>query len=149
LLAASGQLDLARQQYETALAMRPDLQVARRALARIDVKKPDARSSAERPAVMAKGTRSTAHPLDAGVTPASTAAATIPPPSSTAKIQLDPEVTPASTAAAKVPPPSPTAKIQPPLPTRSLPAPRAASVVKRKAIPPPSSPLVSPQLPAP
>jgi tetratricopeptide (TPR) repeat protein len=36
LLAASHQYDLARSQYETALAMRPDLALARRALAQLD-----------------------------------------------------------------------------------------------------------------
>jgi tetratricopeptide (TPR) repeat protein len=36
LLAATGQLDLARQQYETALALRPDLELARRALVQLD-----------------------------------------------------------------------------------------------------------------
>jgi hypothetical protein len=37
LLAATGQFDLARSQYEAALAMRPDLELARRALAKIAV----------------------------------------------------------------------------------------------------------------
>jgi Tfp pilus assembly protein PilF len=36
LLAANRQYELARQQYETALAMRPDLAIARRALAQLD-----------------------------------------------------------------------------------------------------------------
>jgi Flp pilus assembly protein TadD len=35
-LAATGQLDLARHQYETALAMRPDLELAHRALSQLD-----------------------------------------------------------------------------------------------------------------
>ena len=36
LLAATGQYDLARRQYETSLALRPDMELARRALARLD-----------------------------------------------------------------------------------------------------------------
>ena len=36
MLAATGQFDLARRQYETALALRPDMELARRALARLD-----------------------------------------------------------------------------------------------------------------
>jgi Flp pilus assembly protein TadD len=80
LLAATGQLELARQQYETALAMRPDLEVARRALAKIDVKDPDSRSRSRPPALMARGTRSTVHPIDPGVTQATMANVKIPPP---------------------------------------------------------------------
>jgi Flp pilus assembly protein TadD len=38
-LAATGQLDLARQQYETALAMQPDLSLARRAISQLDRQK--------------------------------------------------------------------------------------------------------------
>ena len=36
LLAATGHIELARQEYQTALAMRPDLALARRALAQLD-----------------------------------------------------------------------------------------------------------------
>ncbi len=80
LLAATGQLDLARQQYETALALRPDLTVARRALAQIDYKQRNAASGARSPNVAALGTRSTAHPVDPGVNQASTTSAIVPPP---------------------------------------------------------------------
>ena len=81
LLAATGQLDLARQQYETALAMRPDLTVARRALAQIDSKQQNAVSrhgpaDGGRP----RRTRSTAHPIDPSVNQASTTRVKIPPP---------------------------------------------------------------------
>ena len=55
LLAATGQLDLARQQYEIALAMRPDLEVARRALARIDLKQPESRSPGPAPGLDGPG----------------------------------------------------------------------------------------------
>ena len=59
LLAASGQVDLARQQYETALALRPDLQLARRALARLDLQQRGARRRRRTGPVMAQGERST------------------------------------------------------------------------------------------
>ena len=72
LLAATGQLDLARQQYETALALRPDLTVARRALARIDsnspTRDPPARAACHRGP---RAPRSTAHPIDPSVNQAS------------------------------------------------------------------------------
>ena len=80
LLAATGQLDLARQQYETALALRPDLTVARRALEQIDYKQRNAASGCARPNVAAPGTRSTARPVDPGVNQASTTSAVVQPP---------------------------------------------------------------------
>jgi tetratricopeptide (TPR) repeat protein len=80
LLAASGQLDLARQQYEIALAMRPDLTVARRALAQIDHKQQNTTTSTAPPNATAEHTRSTAHPIDPGVSQVSTTQAKIPPP---------------------------------------------------------------------
>jgi Flp pilus assembly protein TadD len=80
LLAATGQLDLARQQYETALALRPDLTVARRALTQIDYKQRNTASGGPPPNVAAQGTRSIAHPIDASVNQASTSQVKIPPP---------------------------------------------------------------------
>ena len=80
LLAATGQLDLARQQYETALAQRPDLTVARHALAQIDHKQVLSQSAGVLPTMPGQGVRSTAHPVDPGVNQASTARIKIPPP---------------------------------------------------------------------
>ena len=80
LLAATGQLDLARQQYETALALRPDLTVARRALAQIDSRQRSATSATPPPNFADRGTRSTAHPLDTSVNQALTTRVKIPPP---------------------------------------------------------------------
>lgn len=79
LLASSGQLDLARQQYEIALAMRPDLDIARRALAQIDSKQHGVVPAAA-PNATAEHARLTAHPIDPVVKPASTGRAKIPPP---------------------------------------------------------------------
>jgi Flp pilus assembly protein TadD len=93
LLAASGQLELARSQYETALVLRPDLEIAQRALARIGLdqnSKHVAASSLPLPPP-APASRSTAHPADdPGVNQAST-----------------PSVSPAPAARAKIPPPQP------------------------------------------
>ena len=47
LLAATGQFDEARQEYQTALAMRPDLALARRALVQLD--RQEARDHRRRP----------------------------------------------------------------------------------------------------
>jgi Flp pilus assembly protein TadD len=85
LLAASGQLDLARSQYETALALRPDLEIARRALARIDLdqtqKRVAAASSTAPPPPIPPATRSTAHPaVDPGISQVSGPRVKIPPP---------------------------------------------------------------------
>ncbi len=84
LLAASGQLELARSQYETALALRPDLEIARRALARIELdqsQKRVAASSLTTPPPMQAATRSTAHPVvDPGINQVSGPRVKIPPP---------------------------------------------------------------------
>jgi Flp pilus assembly protein TadD len=80
LLAASGQVDLARRQYETALALRPDLQLARRALTRLDLQVRGAQSPVAPDASVAQGTRSTAPAIDPDVTQASTSRVKIPPP---------------------------------------------------------------------
>jgi Flp pilus assembly protein TadD len=75
LLAATGQLDLARQQYETALALRPDLTLARRALAQIDARQRSSPSTTPVPDVAIERERSTAHPIDPSVNQASTTSA--------------------------------------------------------------------------
>ncbi len=80
LLAASGQIDLARQQYETALVLRPDLTVARRALAQLDHKQALSQSAGPPSTLPAQGVRSTAHPVDPSVNQASTARIKVPPP---------------------------------------------------------------------
>jgi tetratricopeptide (TPR) repeat protein len=81
LLAASGQLDLARKQYASALALRPDLTVARRALAQIDHKQALTQSAGVHPTPPAQGMRpTTAHPIDPSVKQASTATVKVPPP---------------------------------------------------------------------
>jgi tetratricopeptide (TPR) repeat protein len=80
LLAATGQIEPARQQYETALTLRPDLDLARRALAQLD---------GRRPGLPAPGTPALASrhapidPVDPGVMPASATGAEdiiLPPP---------------------------------------------------------------------
>jgi Flp pilus assembly protein TadD len=67
MLAATGQTELARRQYETALALRPDLEVARRALARIDRQAPGAQTPGMPPPMMANHLPSTPSPVDPGV----------------------------------------------------------------------------------
>jgi Tfp pilus assembly protein PilF len=80
LLASSGDLELARQQYEIALAMRPDLDIARRALAQIDSKQHGTGLAASAPNATVERTRSTVHPIDPVVNQTSTTRAKIPPP---------------------------------------------------------------------
>jgi tetratricopeptide (TPR) repeat protein len=71
LLAATGQHDLARQHYQKALALRPDLVLARRALAQLDRPRQGLEPSSP-PTQMAQQPRTTAGPVDPRVTPAST-----------------------------------------------------------------------------
>ena len=80
MLAASGQVDLARRQYEMALTLRPDLQLARRALARLDLNERSSKYPSAPGAHLAQGMRSTAHPMDPDVTQVSTSRVNIPPP---------------------------------------------------------------------
>jgi Flp pilus assembly protein TadD len=80
LLAATGQLDLARLHYEQAKALRPDLELPPRALARIDRQEGKLQPPGAAPTIMAKSVRSTARPIDSRVTQTSTARAKIPPP---------------------------------------------------------------------
>jgi Flp pilus assembly protein TadD len=81
LLAATGQFDLARRQYETALALRPDMELARRALARLDRQQHDSEPAAS-PGAMAQNARRAPRPVDSLVKPAATTASKIPPPRS-------------------------------------------------------------------
>jgi Flp pilus assembly protein TadD len=82
LLAGTGQIDLARQQYETALAQRPDMELARRALARLDRQQqgPDLPAAAN--SMVVRRERSTARPVDTMIKPAVATSSKIPPPRS-------------------------------------------------------------------
>jgi Flp pilus assembly protein TadD len=80
LLAATGQFDLARRQYETALALRPDLELARRALARLDRQQVDVQAPGMTPALLAQSAGAPGPRVDAGVNPVSTSRSQIPPP---------------------------------------------------------------------
>lgn len=83
LLAATGQLDLARQQYETALALRPDLTLARRALVQLDRQQSGAESPASPPIQVADGKPQDAPRVDSALQKVSPAPATpsiLPPP---------------------------------------------------------------------
>ncbi len=61
LLAATGQLDLARQQYETALALRPDLALARRALVQLDRQQQGMNALAASPAQLVRAVHGLLH----------------------------------------------------------------------------------------
>jgi Flp pilus assembly protein TadD len=85
LLAATGQFDLARRQYETALALRPEMELARRALARLDLQQqkpdlPDAANTTK--TLLADKPRSAAPLVDRQVRPSAAIAGKIPPPRS-------------------------------------------------------------------
>jgi tetratricopeptide (TPR) repeat protein len=85
LLAATGQLDLARQQYETALALRPELDLARRALAQLDHRQHPAPAVSHMPTEMAQSQsqRQPFAPVDSSVqrvSPSGATRAVIPPP---------------------------------------------------------------------
>jgi Flp pilus assembly protein TadD len=94
LLAATGQVDLARQQYLQALALRPNLDLARRALARLD---------------------------QAGQQLASSSAPTPRPAAVQASSSRDTEVLQASGQRPRIPPPRQFSAATPPLPSRTLP----------------------------
>jgi tetratricopeptide (TPR) repeat protein len=79
LLAATGQNDLARTQYETALALRPDLELAQRALARLDHPPQRQDVPAASTNAIASRERPPAQP-DPMVNPAAAASTTIPSP---------------------------------------------------------------------
>ena len=80
LLAATGQFDLARRQYETALALRPEMELARRALARMDRQQQDPTLPPAATGMIAQRTVATAHPVDQHVKPAAATSSKIPPP---------------------------------------------------------------------
>jgi Flp pilus assembly protein TadD len=71
LLAATGQFEQARQEYEKALAMRPDLALARRALVQLDRQQGGLQDTARQTLIA----QARARPVDPGVTPASTSGA--------------------------------------------------------------------------
>jgi Flp pilus assembly protein TadD len=79
-LAASGQLEQARRQYEMALSLRPDMDVARRALARLDVQQKSSQSVDKSNALASTDARAIAQPSEPGVSQTSTAQARIAPP---------------------------------------------------------------------
>jgi Flp pilus assembly protein TadD len=79
LLAATGQYDLARRQYETSLALRPDMELARRALARLDSQQAPGVSASANAIAATNTARPTEHRVDTNVKPAR-AAAKVPPP---------------------------------------------------------------------
>jgi tetratricopeptide (TPR) repeat protein len=81
LLAATGQYDLARREYQTALAMRPDMELAQRALVRLDRQqqhRPDLPEAAN--SMVALRNRSTSGPVDKMVQPAAATSTSIPRP---------------------------------------------------------------------
>ncbi len=80
LLASTGQVDLARRQYETALAMRPDLELARRALTRLDRQEREMRDPKTPPQPNTDRALATAPAVDPKVRQTSTTRATLPPP---------------------------------------------------------------------
>jgi tetratricopeptide (TPR) repeat protein len=71
LLAATGQSDLARRQYETALSLRPDLQLAHQALARLDQQQRSPDQPGAAGTLVAGGSPHTAASVDSGVNQAS------------------------------------------------------------------------------
>jgi tetratricopeptide (TPR) repeat protein len=98
LLAATGQIELARQQYLQALAMRPNLEIARRALSRLD--------HAGDGQLVASAAPSAPRRAPAGLPPTSS----------------DPQVRQTSAARTRIPPPRSFTVLAPPLPSLSLPS---------------------------
>jgi Flp pilus assembly protein TadD len=80
LLASTGQFDLARRQYETAVAKRPDLELARRAIVRLDRQQHDLTQAERSPELMATQTRSSTPLVDPSLRQTSTTHTTIPAP---------------------------------------------------------------------
>jgi Flp pilus assembly protein TadD len=80
LLAATGQFDLARRQYETALALRPDMELPRRALARLDRQQQTPDTPVATKELLAGEPRSIAGPVDPQVRPTAAISSEIPPP---------------------------------------------------------------------
>ncbi len=79
LLAATGQFDLARQQYEIALAQRPDMELARRALARLARQQQNSAAPDGTGGSLAASKRVAAEALDRHVERAHVTTATVPP----------------------------------------------------------------------
>jgi Flp pilus assembly protein TadD len=80
LLAATGQYDLARREYQTAVALRPDMELAQRALARLDRQERNRELSVEDSRLIAGRERSNDQTLDPLVQPAAATSRTIPQP---------------------------------------------------------------------
>jgi Flp pilus assembly protein TadD len=97
LLAATGQLDLARHQYETALAQRPDMELARRALERLDRQQNPVMPN-QTNGLLAERKRTVGERLDREVEPVAVSSATIPP-------ARNLSVQPVAAPKAKIPPP--------------------------------------------
>jgi tetratricopeptide (TPR) repeat protein len=120
LLAATGQPDLARRQYETALAIRPDLDLARRAIAQLDHQTHIENQPAGAPALAAGAPRRTG---------GAAAVAAQDPPSALPTLDLD--VYQSSVVRQTTPPPL--ARSSPPL----LEAPASALATPAAQTPPP------------
>ena len=71
LLAATGQFDQARQEYQKALALRPDLELPRRALVQLD-RQQQGVPATDPKTLMARSTMPPTGPVDPAVKPAST-----------------------------------------------------------------------------
>jgi len=140
LLASTGQFDLARRQYETALAMRPDLELARRALTRLDRQERQLPNPEATPEMMAKHVPATAPSVDLSVHPTSTADAAIPPPRRISAPLPDPNGAapplPISTVGSPTPgPESPAATLSSPTPGRGSSAPEQPASSSPNALP--------------
>ena len=113
LLAATGQLDLARQQYETALALRPDLTLARRALVQLDRQQNGASALSGSQAQMAHNSAGAAPTLDSALaktaSPMVTAAPVVWPPGPPNDSHID-KPSAAESASPAIPPPRPWAQ---------------------------------------
>ena len=114
LLAATGQLDLARQQYETALALRPDLALARRALVQLDRQQNGASALSGSQAQMAHNSAGAAPTLDSALaktaSPMVTAAPVVWPPGPPVDSHIY-KPSAAESASSAIPPPRPWAQL--------------------------------------
>jgi Flp pilus assembly protein TadD len=167
LLAATGQSDLARQHYMTALAMRPDLTLARQALAQLDRQERQGGDPKTAPTLVAQAQRSQppTRSVDHTVTPAASAPVEIP--AAGPAVSERPQAR-SSPAAANTPPAparvvaqagpashvdarvtragAPAARSSPPLPSRVLPEAKAAGSVEARVS---RTSAARPQIPAP
>jgi Flp pilus assembly protein TadD len=116
LLAATGQFDLARRQYEKALALRPDLDLARRALARLDRQQREIQPVGTPTELIARTPATLSPRVDAGVSQASTSRRNVPPP-------LPARVLPEPRAPRGIDPPVHQEPVPAPLDLSKLPAP--------------------------